>query len=97
MKKFDMSDKQANFLSSVVYIISGVASPLFGFTIDKIGRNIGWILSATIFTALAHILMGFTQLNPYFGMVQHVFQHYIYFLIIPGMCFRLSWVWHIPH
>lgn len=70
MKKFAMSDKQANILSSVVYIISGVASPIFGFLIDKIGRNIGWIFFATCFTSLAHLLMGFTYLNPYVAMVR---------------------------
>lgn len=69
MKHFDMSETQANFLSSVVYIISGVASPIFGFMIDKIGRNVAWIFLATCFTVLAHFLLGFTLLNPYVGMV----------------------------
>lgn len=76
MKKFHMSDKEANFLSSVVYIISGVASPIFGFFIDKIGRNIWWILCATCFTALAHVLMGFSELIPYVGMVT-LFIHFL--------------------
>lgn len=69
MKRFDMTDDQANFLSSVVYIISGIASPIFGFLIDKIGRNVMWIIIATCLTALGHFLLGFTLLNPYVAMV----------------------------
>lgn len=83
MKRFDMPDTQANFLSSVVYILSGVASPICGFMIDKVGRNVAWIFLATCFTGLAHVLLGFTLLNPYVGMV--MFLSYFNFIVLNKM------------
>ncbi|XP_044751170.1 major facilitator superfamily domain-containing protein 1-like [Coccinella septempunctata] len=69
MEKFHMNESDANFICSIVYLISGVVSPLLGFLIDKTGRNLLWIITGISFTIVAHIsLTFFTWINPYFGM-----------------------------
>lgn len=67
--KFHFTAQQANTVNSIVYIISAVASPIFGFVIDKSGRNVIWISTAIVSTIAAHSLLAFTSLNPYIGMV----------------------------
>lgn len=37
--------------------------------VDKCGKNISWVILATITTIGAHSLLAFTMLNPYIGMV----------------------------
>ncbi|XP_037817132.1 LOW QUALITY PROTEIN: major facilitator superfamily domain-containing protein 1-like [Lucilia sericata] len=69
MDKFHLTPDEANNVNSIVYLISAVASPLFGFIIDKTGRNVSWICAATLSTIGAHTLLAFTMLNPYVGMV----------------------------
>lgn len=69
MQKYGFSAEDANAISSIVYVISAVASPLFGFVIDKTGRNVMWIVVSIISTVAAHSLLAFTYLNPYIGMV----------------------------
>lgn len=67
--KFHLSPDDANYLSSIVYVISGVASPVLGLLIDKLGMNIYWIILGTSGTILAHVLLGFTTLNAYIAIV----------------------------
>ncbi|XP_005182702.1 major facilitator superfamily domain-containing protein 1 [Musca domestica] len=69
MKKFHFTPPEANNVNSIVYLISAVASPVFGFLIDVTGRNVSWICLATCSTIGAHSLLAFTMLNPYVGMV----------------------------
>lgn len=69
MQKYDFSAEDANFITSLVYIISAIASPLFGFVIDKTGRNVFWVLVSIISTIGAHGWLAFTFENPYVGMV----------------------------
>lgn len=54
--------------SDLVYLISGLLAPSAGFMIDRIGLNIFFILSANICTLFGHLLLGFTDLNPYVGV-----------------------------
>lgn len=68
-EKWNFSPQQANTVNSCVYIISAIASPIFGFVIDKSGRNVGWIIFSISTTIGAHLLLAFTMLNPYIGMV----------------------------
>ena len=69
MQKYDFAPEDANHINSIVYVISAVASPLFGFIIDKTGRNVSWILLSISTTICAHSLLAFTFLNPYIGMI----------------------------
>ncbi len=55
--------------SSIVYIISAPASPLLGFLVDRMGRNILWVMLAVITTLLSHMMLAFTFWNPWIAMV----------------------------
>uniref|UniRef100_A0A669PXU4 Lysosomal dipeptide transporter MFSD1 n=1 Tax=Phasianus colchicus TaxID=9054 RepID=A0A669PXU4_PHACC len=62
-KKFSFS-----FFCSVVYIISAPMSPIFGILVDKIGKNIIWVLCAVVTTLASHIMLAFTFWNPWIAM-----------------------------
>lgn len=68
MRKFDFSAEDANAVSSIIYIISAVASPLFGYVIDRFGRNVTFVFLSVAATIGAHGLLAFTLVNPYVGM-----------------------------
>lgn len=68
-RKFDYTPEQANTVNSLVYLISVVASPLLGLVVDKTGRNVMWVFASILVTIFAHVLLAFTFLNPYIGMV----------------------------
>lgn len=70
IEKFHYTPADANTLNSILYFISGIASPISGLLIDKTGRNIFWIAISVVATAGAHALLAFTMLNPYIGMVR---------------------------
>ena len=57
------------FFLGLIYLISAVASPLFGFLIDRVGWNIYFVLMADILTLAGHCLLGFTMITPYAGVV----------------------------
>jgi len=40
-------------LASLVYIISAVASPVFGYAVDNLGRNVYWVSGCTHFYPFA--------------------------------------------
>lgn len=44
-------------------------SPVFGFLVDKLGRNIIWVLFAVVATLASHIMLAFTFWNPWIAMV----------------------------
>lgn len=69
MKKFDFSAEDANTVTSMIYTISAVASPLMGYVIDKTGRNVMWMVMSIVTTMFGHGLLGFTFINPYIGMM----------------------------
>lgn len=54
---------------SIVYIISAPMSPIFGFLVDKTGKNIVWVLCAVATTLVAHMMLAFTFWNPWIAMV----------------------------
>jgi len=61
---------------SLVYIISAVASPVFGFLIDKTGKNIFWVILGTSVTIGCHATLAFTFISPYVAMVSDTLVHY---------------------
>lgn len=69
MQKYDFDAQDANFINSLVYIISAVASPLFGYVIDKTGKNVSWVMISVLATITAHSFLAFTYVNPYVCMV----------------------------
>lgn len=72
MYKYDMKSAAANSVSSIVYVISAICSPLFGFLVDKTGRNIMWVAIAITVTLGAHSMLAFSFINPYVAMVRTV-------------------------
>uniref|UniRef100_A0A8C3V435 Lysosomal dipeptide transporter MFSD1 n=1 Tax=Catharus ustulatus TaxID=91951 RepID=A0A8C3V435_CATUS len=52
----------------IVYIISAPMSPVFGLLVDKVGKNIIWVLCAVLSTLGSHILLAFTFWNPWIAM-----------------------------
>lgn len=78
-----------SFCSSVVYIISAPASPLLGFMVDKIGKNITWVLCAVVTTLIAHMMLAFTFWNPWIAMVKplcNLNKLINYFIIAVDLC-----------
>eukprot|EP00096_Caligus_rogercresseyi_P009430 TRINITY_DN3206_c0_g1_i1.p1 TRINITY_DN3206_c0_g1~~TRINITY_DN3206_c0_g1_i1.p1 ORF type:complete len:494 (-),score=137.22 TRINITY_DN3206_c0_g1_i1:197-1678(-) len=65
MKKYGLADQEANVLTGLVYLISAFASPILGLIIDKVGRNLTFVLTAILCTLVAHLLLAFTFINPY--------------------------------
>ncbi|XP_016969412.1 major facilitator superfamily domain-containing protein 1 [Drosophila rhopaloa] len=66
--RFGYTPAQANTVDSLVYLIAAASSPFFGLIIDKVGKNVTWVFTATLTTIGAHALLTFTQLTPYVGM-----------------------------
>ncbi|ROT67504.1 hypothetical protein C7M84_014409 [Penaeus vannamei] len=48
MRKFDFDEASANGVSSIVYVISAFASPILGYIVDRLGRNILWVFIAVL-------------------------------------------------
>jgi len=67
--KFGLSPASAGSVNSLVYIISAVASPLFGFLIDRIGKNVFWVIIGIVLTLACHMSLAFTFINPYIPMI----------------------------
>ncbi|XP_057355607.1 major facilitator superfamily domain-containing protein 1 isoform X4 [Manis pentadactyla] len=55
-------------LGNIVYVISAPLSPIFGFLVDKTGKNIIWVLCAVVTTLASHVLLAFTLWNPWIAM-----------------------------
>ncbi|KAL4220565.1 Major facilitator superfamily domain-containing protein 1 [Mactra antiquata] len=66
--KFGMAPSTANSVNSLVYIISAVASPVFGFLIDKSGKNVFWVILGTTVTIACHAALAFTFITPFVAM-----------------------------
>ncbi|NXT20477.1 MFSD1 protein, partial [Syrrhaptes paradoxus] len=68
IEKFNFSSQEASAINSIVYIISAPMSPIFGLLVDKLGKNIIWVLCAVITTLASHIMLAFTFWNPWIAM-----------------------------
>lgn len=69
VKRFGLDPQDANTVNSMIYIVAAVTSPFFGILIDKVGRNLTWVVVSILITAVAHSILIFTYLNPYIGTV----------------------------
>lgn len=67
-RKWSFDDAEANGVDSIIYTISAVVCPIFGYLIDVTGRNIIWVFSATVITLVSHGALAFTLWNPWFAM-----------------------------
>lgn len=67
-RKYDMSQKEANSVDSIIYVISAFISPVLGILVDYTGRNLFWVLVAILITQVAHAMLAFTFINPLVAM-----------------------------
>ncbi|XP_041262031.1 major facilitator superfamily domain-containing protein 1 isoform X7 [Onychostruthus taczanowskii] len=74
IEKFRFSSQEASAINSIVYIISAPMSPVFGLLVDKVGKNIIWVLCAVVTTLASHIMLAFTFWNPWIAMLITVTQ-----------------------
>lgn len=63
-----MSQKEANSVDSIIYVISAFISPVLGILVDYTGRNLFWVLVAILITQVAHAMLAFTFINPLVAM-----------------------------
>ncbi|XP_037075781.1 LOW QUALITY PROTEIN: major facilitator superfamily domain-containing protein 1-like [Pollicipes pollicipes] len=68
IRKFEMTPAEANSCTGIIYIISLVASPFIGLSIDLAGRNILWVMVSVLMTVGCHALMAFSFINPWVAM-----------------------------
>jgi len=68
-KTYSFDIEQANFITGLVYLVSAVASPVFGLLIDRTGRNISWVVGAVTTSILCHQLLTLPSVSPYIPMV----------------------------
>lgn len=66
--KFNTSIAYANFVTSLVFIISAVASPLIGVVVDYTGKNVFWVSLGVVMTLASHMLLAFTFAPPLLAM-----------------------------
>lgn len=72
MRKYDLDASTANSVSSVVYLISAIASPILGNLVDRTGRNVTWVFMAVLVTLGCHAMLTFTFWKPFIPMVNIV-------------------------
>lgn len=68
-EKWHYPTTRADAADSVVYIISALLSPFIGLIVDKVGRNLLFLLAAGILVMLSHILMALTFVNLWIPMI----------------------------
>ncbi|KAK2573793.1 Major facilitator superfamily domain-containing protein 1 [Acropora cervicornis] len=66
--KFDIDPQRAGAVNSVVFIISACASPFLGFMVDKVGKNVLWVIISVAMTLGCHCMLAFTFWEPFVAM-----------------------------
>uniref|UniRef100_A0A0K2UWK7 Lysosomal dipeptide transporter MFSD1 n=1 Tax=Lepeophtheirus salmonis TaxID=72036 RepID=A0A0K2UWK7_LEPSM len=77
MKKYGFNTNDANFITGLIYLISAPASPLFGYLIDRTGRNVLYCFLSVMGTLVSHYILAFSFMNPYIP------------IFIMGICYSL--------
>lgn len=67
-EKYLMAQQDASTVNSLVYLISAGASPVFGFLVDRVGRNILWVIAAVMISLGGHTFLAYSLISPYVGM-----------------------------
>ncbi|KAH3803858.1 hypothetical protein DPMN_132128 [Dreissena polymorpha] len=49
----------------MVYMVGAVSMPLFGVAIDRVGRNLYFLMTGLVLGLTSHIMMTFTFVEPY--------------------------------
>lgn len=75
--KWEHTPKEANLINSVVYIVSAVTSPFIGLWVDLVGRNLIFLIVASILVTMAHMLLAVTFINLWIPMLMFGFGYSI--------------------
>jgi len=63
-QKYNYSANNADSVMSIISLFSAGASPFLGFGVDKIGRNLFWVVTASSVLCGAHLFLNFTHVTP---------------------------------
>lgn len=58
--KYDYSSEQANECTAIIYLLAAVTSPFAGMLIDRTGRNLSWLVVASLASIAVFVLLTFT-------------------------------------
>lgn len=61
--KWNYDPTKADAAASLVYIMSAILSPFIGLAVDKFGRNLLYLLIASILVTFAHFILSITLFN----------------------------------
>lgn len=67
--KWGFDTTEANAADSIVYVMSAVLSPFIGYIVDKTGRNLVFLLAASIIVMFSHLAMALTFINLWIPMI----------------------------
>ncbi|XP_052215175.1 major facilitator superfamily domain-containing protein 1-like isoform X1 [Dreissena polymorpha] len=67
--KYGRNADQADNINSMVYLLATITMPIFGLAIDKVGKNMSWMLSGIILSLGSHVLLAFTYTEPYICVI----------------------------
>lgn len=67
--KWQYEPARADAIDSIVYVISAATSPFIGLLVDKVGRNLVFLLIASLLVMFAHVIMALTLWNLWIPMI----------------------------
>lgn len=69
LNKFGMSLSKSGEIASILYWVTMIATPLFGFIVDKYGRSATLMIFGSILLTVIHLTFAFTFFNPVIPLV----------------------------
>ncbi len=69
LNKFGMSMSKSGEIASILYWVTMIATPLFGFIVDKYGKSATLMIFGSILLTLIHLSFAFTHFNPIVPLV----------------------------
>lgn len=67
--KWGFDTSTADAAASIVYIMSAALSPFIGFIVDRTGRNLIFLLVASIIVMISHVALALTYVNLWIPMI----------------------------
>ncbi len=57
------------FAISLFFLVTTVFSPIFGYIVDKTGRNTLWVVISAVIAILSHFMLLFTFINSFLPVI----------------------------
>jgi len=64
LNKFGMSMSKSGEIASILYWVTMIATPLFGFVVDKFGKSASLMIFGAVLLTMIHLTFAFTGFNP---------------------------------